>query len=360
MVPPMNPATDKLIRWYRANARRLPWRETDDPYAIWVSEVMLQQTRVETVIPYYQEWLCAFPDVTALATAPIDRVLQVWEGLGYYRRAHNLHRAASIVVERHGGRLPSGITALEELPGIGSYTAAAVAAIAFDTDVVAIDGNLRRVLSRLYDIDEPLGSQAAERLFRAHAAELLPVGGASAFNQALMDLGATLCTPSNPNCDACPLQADCLAFQGGFQAQRPVRRARGPLPERRRVAAVISEGGKVLIGRRPQGGLLSGMWEFPGGDLGPEEAPAHGLDRVLRDSLASAVESATPLVEIEHTYTHFRVREQAFSVKADGPIDGSADHKELRWVHVADLPEYPMGKVDRSIAKGLAPNTASH
>ncbi|MGA9532519.1 MAG: hypothetical protein WBR18_07365, partial [Anaerolineales bacterium] len=169
-------ATDKLLGWYDQNARLLPWRQTDDPYAIWVAEVMLQQTRVETVIPYYQEWLKVFPDVHSLALADTDKVLQLWEGLGYYRRAHNLQRAAQIIVNDHEGRLPASVEALKQLPGIGSYTASAIGAIAFGVDTIALDGNLRRVLSRLFDIADPLPSAAAERRFQARALAMLPAG----------------------------------------------------------------------------------------------------------------------------------------------------------------------------------------
>lgn len=349
----MQSLSEELLDWYRRNARDLPWRQTDDPYAIWVAEVMLQQTRVETVIPYYRQWLKVFPDVHSLAEADIDRVLQVWEGLGYYRRAHNLQRAARIIVKVHQGRLPVSIEDLKQLPGIGDYTASAIAAIAFGVDTVALDGNLRRVLSRLFDIDAPLGSAVAERAFRERGASLLPSGQASAFNQAMMDLGSTLCTPSSPRCPDCPLKGGCLALQRGTQERRPVRPARGSIPQRRRVAAVIRDGSKVLLGRRPSGGLLSGMWEFPGADLLEGEGAHSALGRVLRDSLTAELDSATLLTEVDHSYTHYRVRASAYQVEAVDPMEPAEGQSELQWVQTNELPEYPMGKVDRIIAERL-------
>jgi A/G-specific adenine glycosylase len=245
IMPPS--LTDQLFAWYGQQARDLPWRATRDPYAIWVAEVMLQQTRVATVVPYYQRWLDRFPTMEHLAAASQDDVLNAWEGLGYYRRAHNLQQAVRLVVDQHAGRLPTTSGELRRLPGIGPYTAAAIAAIAFGRDEIAVDGNLRRVIARLFDLDAPLGSAEAEQAIAGAAARLLPPGRAGDFNQALMDLGALICTPANPECPSCPLQAECLARQRGTQHQRPVRPTKGVLPTVERITAVILRNGRYLV-----------------------------------------------------------------------------------------------------------------
>jgi A/G-specific adenine glycosylase len=346
-------ASDRLLRWYENHARDLPWRQTDDPYAIWIAEVMLQQTQVETVIPYYQRWLRTFPDVNSLAQATTDQVLVLWEGLGYYRRAHNLLRAARVIVEDHEGSLPATAAELERLPGIGAYTAAAIAAIAFDVDEVALDGNLRRVLSRLFNIADPIGSKATDHTLRRRANGMLASDQASAFNQAMMDLGAMVCRPRVPLCGRCPLAGDCLAHRHNVQMERPVRRSRKDIPERYRVAAVITDRSRVLLGRRPRGGLLGGLWEFPGGSLKDDERAAAGVARVVRESLGVEVDQCAFLAAIEHAYTHYRVRVQSFLVETSGQIADSEAHSEIQWADIAELSDYPMGKVDRRIAREL-------
>ena len=217
-----------MLTWYDKNARSLPWRGTDDPYAIWVSEVMLQQTRVETVIPYYKRWMELFPTMQDLANAPEESVLKAWEGLGYYSRARNFQAAARQVLENHGGRLPDSIKDLEKLPGVGRYTAGALASLVYGKDEPALDGNIRRVLARLIDLSIPARSPQGEEILWDVARELVPTGKAGDFNQALMDLGATVCTPRNPDCSKCPLQPFCRARSLGIQEERPVKTNRSP------------------------------------------------------------------------------------------------------------------------------------
>ena len=256
--------TANLLSWYEENRRDLPWRRTGDPYAIWVAEVMLQQTQVTTVIPYYERFLRRFPTVQALARANLDDVLALWQGLGYYARARNLHEAARIVVQKHGGELPQECEALRDLPGIGAYTSAALASIAFGQDVPAIDANVVRVLCRLFDYAGDPRKAAGKRALRRHAEALLPQGWAGDYNQAMMELGATLCTKA-PTCEACPLRCFCEAYAKGLQAVRPVSRRRQEVPHRRFVSAFIEVGGRLLIVRRVPEGLLGGLWELPGG-----------------------------------------------------------------------------------------------
>ena len=345
--------TDKLLNWYAENARGLPWRRTDDPYAIWVAEVMLQQTRVETVKPYYRRWMQRFPTVTDLAEASQDEVLNLWEGLGYYRRARYLHRAAKTLVSEYDGQLPTTENTLRELPGIGPYTAAAIASIAFGEDHLALDGNLRRVLARLFDIEAEINSSAAEKKLHQIGSDLLPNGQAGTFNQALMDLGAMICLPRDPRCEICPLQADCLARQRGVERERPVRAKSGELPHVTRLAAALTSQDHVLIGRRPEGALLGGLWEFPGTELeGSKVEPTRLAHKV---GLGSNLHHDEPeeLGTYEHSYSHYRVTAHAFRFEVKTADRVLREEQELRWVPVGELDDYPMGKIDRSIARDL-------
>ncbi len=339
-----------LLAWYAQHKRDLPWRRQRDPYAVWVSEVMLQQTRAETVVPYYLRWMDRFPTLEALASGSRDEVLGMWEGLGYYRRAHNLHQAAHILVVEYGGRLPAEVDELRKLPGIGPYTAAAIAAIAFNQDVIAIDGNLRRVISRIIDLVIDPRSPEGERHVRSWALRELPSGQSSIFNQALMDLGALVCIPRIPNCSVCPLARSCLAFRRGVQDARPVRAPRKPIPHITAAAAVLRRDERVLIGRRPEGILLGGLWEFPGGRLEPEESLEACLRREIGEEMGVEVEVGVKLGAFDHAYTHFRVTVHAFECKLIKGDPQAIEHSEVRWVSPERLREYPMGKIDRGIA----------
>lgn len=350
-MPPKE--TQSLLTWYAQNARDLPWRGTKDPYAVWVSEVMLQQTRVETVIPYFERWMENLPKVNALAEAPRDMILSLWEGLGYYRRAHALHRAASLVVQEYGGNLPHGIEDLENLPGIGRYTAAAIAAIAFNRDFVAMDGNLRRVLSRLLNLMLNPKSPEGNRIITEYANQLLPVGQASTFNQAMMDLGALICTPRSPKCVECPLASFCQAYSRGVQEERPLMSPRRAQPHYTVVAGVLRRNAKVLICRRPEGELLGGMWEFPGGKQEKGEALEDCLRRELREELEIDVAVGSPLGIYQHAYTHFKVTVHAFECRLLTGEPRTLVHPEIRWADLGGLAHFPMGKIDRQIANTL-------
>lgn len=348
----VHPLAAALLEWFAAHARRLPWRQTRDPYAIWISEIMLQQTRVETVIPYYERWLRRFPDIPSLAKATQGQVLAAWEGLGYYGRARQLHRAAQELAAR-GASLPSHPDELLRLPGIGRYTAAAIAAIAFGTDEVALDGNLRRVLARIFDLDEDPRTPRAEHKLLHLASAALPHGRAAAFNQALMDLGAVICTPRSPSCGICPVAWGCLALARGRVGSRPVRTARGKAPHRDVTAGVMRRGGRVLIDRRPEGKLLGGLWEFPGGKREEGESLKACLRRELREELGIVARVGPELGVFRHAYTHFRVTVYAFECTIRKGEPRAIESEEIRWVAPRDLAGYPMGKVDRAIARLL-------
>jgi A/G-specific adenine glycosylase len=342
-----------LLRWYAKQRRDLPWRRTRDPYAVWVSEIMLQQTRVEAVIPYFERWMERFPTVEVLAGSSQNEVLALWEGLGYYRRALNLRRAARIVMQEHGGRLPEELAELERLPGVGRYTAAAIGSIAFGADAVALDGNLRRVLARLSDLRlDPHSRQGERRLMRL-ATSLLPLGSASAFNQALMDLGSTVCTVHEPVCGRCPLRHECLSLARGTQDRRPIRPGAKRIPAHTVTAAVLRRSGRVFLARRPEGKLLGGLWEFPGGKCKPGEPLGTCLRRELQEELGIRVTVGREVGAFRHAYTHFRVEVHAFECRLTGAGPRPLEHSQIRWVSPADLEKYPMGKVDRAISRAI-------
>jgi len=349
----VSPLAKHLLNWYADNARELPWRGSTDPYVVWVSEIMLQQTRVETVIPYFERWLTLFPDIQVLAEASQHDVLNIWEGLGYYSRARNLHKAAKIVVDQFNGELPTDIQSLKSLPGIGSYTAAAISSIAFGLNEAALDGNIRRVLSRLFDVRDTLGSKKAERRLRDLARENLPSGQAGDYIQAMMDLGATICKPRDPQCNLCPVTRICTALQLGVQEQRPVRKMKVEIPHHTVTAAVIQRNGHVLIAQRPEDGLLGGMWEFPGGKMEPGENLLSCLKREVCEELGVDIEVGESFGVYEHAYSHFRVTLHAFRSTLLAGEPQLFDHTDLRWVRPNEFSEFPMGKIDRQIANKL-------
>lgn len=358
-----------LLAWYSRHARKLPWRvisgagvedSTPDPYLVWVSEIMLQQTRVETVIPYFERWMERFPTIAALAAASQQDVLAAWEGLGYYSRARNLHRAAQVVVGKFGGSLPADELELRKLPGIGRYTAGAIASIAFGLDQPALDGNIRRVLARLFDVtDDPRTPAGLRRLWEL-AEQHLPHSRAGDYNQALMDLGATICTPRSPGCAHCPLADCCQAYALGVQEQRPLTRPKAPIPHYTVTAAVIAHSTNLhqtpplyLITQRPVTGLLGGLWEFPGGKLQEGEDLAACLRREIREELGAEIEVGAQQGVYRHAYTHYRITLHAFHCTLAGGEPRPIQVAGLRWATPAEMPAYPMGKVDRQIAKGL-------
>lgn len=344
-----------LLDWYKVNTRDLPWRSDLSPYRTWVSEIMLQQTQVDTVIPYFDRWMARFPDIHALAAADEQEVLSAWEGLGYYSRARNLHKAAQKLVNDFGGQLPGTSTELQRLPRIGLYTAGAIASIAFGEDVPAVDGNVRRVFARLFNVSVPARSTEGEALLGALVREHLPPGRAGEFNQALMDLGALICKPKDPACKRCPIADACQARQLGLQNQRPVRVPRKKTPHLTVTAAVIRQNGRVLLAQRPPDGLLGGLWEFPGGTKEDTDADLTAcLKREIREELGVDIDVDEPFGRYDHAYTHFKITLHAFKCSlAEGAQPRPMEDQALVWAALEALPEYPMGKVDRLIARQL-------
>ena len=347
------PIAIRLLDWYSLRARQLPWRGLTDPYAIWISEVMLQQTRIDTVIPYFKRWMERFPSISVLASASQQEVLSTWEGLGYYSRARNLHRAAKTIMKEYEGQLPGDTHTLRKLPGIGRYTAGAIASIAFGMDEPTLDGNIRRVLARLFDVREPARSSQGERYLWDLATANMPAGRAGDYNQALMDLGAMICTPRQPDCNNCPLNDSCQAFALGVQEERPVFGPKPAVPHYTVTAAVIQRDRNILLARRPENGLLGGLWEFPGGKQQPGEDLSTCLRREICEELGVEVSVGDPIGVYRHAYTHFRITLHAFHCRLTSGEPVPLEASELRWVKPVELIAFPMGKIDRQIASHL-------
>ena len=349
----MSRIAKRLLYWYKRHGRILPWRGHPNPYAVWVSEIMLQQTRVEAVIPYFARWMARFPTIQSLAEASEQDVLNHWEGLGYYTRARNLHKAAKIVAGEFGGKLPHSVDALRKLPGIGRYTAGAIASMVFGMDEPTLDGNLRRVFARLFNVKAPADSAEGEKQLWSIAAENLPKGRAGDFSQALMDLGATICLPKNPLCMLCPLEVDCQARKLGIQEALPILKPKAEVPSVVHSAAVIIQRGRVMLAKRPSEGLLGGMWEFPNGRITGD--PAWGLHRALKTGYSLTVRAGVLLGILQHAYTHFRITVHVFSaeLKISGTEKTKAERmkKNIKWVKLSELEDHPMGKIDRQIAR---------
>lgn len=344
----------KLIRWYQSHHRNLPWRSTRDPYRIWISETMLQQTRVETVIPYYLRFLKRFPSVRQLASARLSSVLKVWEGLGYYARARHLHRAARIIQRQYRGGLPTDYDLLRQIPGVGDYTAAAIASLAFDRPTPVLDGNVRRVLARWIALREDPRSRAGEMLLRAAAEKFLARSDPGAWNQAVMELGAIICTARKPRCGACPVPQGCEAFRLGLTTEIPIRRPKGPIPHYQVTAAVIENDGKILITRRPERGLLGGLWEFPGGKQEAGESLKKALRRELQEELGIDVRVGKRICAVDHAYSHFSITLHVFRCALISDRPKAIGCAEWKWVRPSQLSRYAFPRADRKVIELLA------
>jgi len=322
-----------LLRWYDANRRDLPWRRTRDPFAIWISEAMLQQTRVETVIPYWERFLEAFPTVDALAAAELDEVYALWTGLGYYSRARNLKHAAESIVADRDGRIPDTAEGLRELKGIGRYTAGAVASIAFDREEPLVDGNVVRVFTRLLGIREDSASKRVTEELWSVAAELVRGTRPGDLNQALMELGATICTPRKPHCLACPIRKHCDAHARGDAEALPIKKAKAKPRSMRAVAAWIERDGRILAARRPEEGLMAGLWELPGGVIEAKDEAKERVRDVLRSTIGLDLRLASSVGHIEHVFTHRRLRLEVFRCRADkGDRVKRQGYTAHRWI----------------------------
>jgi A/G-specific adenine glycosylase len=328
----MNLLVGDLLAWYDSSCRSLPWRRDRDPYRIWVSEVMLQQTQVATAVPYYLRFLERFPDIKSLAGAELDDLLRLWQGLGYYQRARNLQRAARLVQERYDGVIPADRAAFLALPGVGDYIAAAVLSQAFNQPLAVVDGNVIRVASRYWGIDRVLDTPVKKRGLGARLEREMPPDRCGDFNQALMELGAMVCRVRDPDCPGCPLRGNCYAQARGLQALLPPRRQKAPRPRYTVALAVIVDQGRILIQKRPEAGHLGGLWEFPGGKVMTEETPVEAVKRECREEIGCDFVCRNALEPFLHVYTHFEIVVYGFVGEINAQIPVPRLGQPLRWM----------------------------
>jgi len=353
-----------LLTWFDSRTRDIPWRSETDSYRIWVCEVMAQQTRIQTVRDRLPDFLSAYPTLESLADSDQDDLLRAWEGLGYYARARNLRRAARKVVECGATELPTEAADLRLLPGIGRYTAGAVASIAFGRPEPAVDGNARRVLSRLFDIERPTMTVLEDRARMLITQADTGLDGdrpsrAGLLNQALMDLGGEVCTPRSPNCELCPIKSHCLAFERGTVAERPPRKQRKPLPHHDIAVAIIQQNGRMFIQRRPDDGLLGGLWEFPGGKVEPGESPEQAVIREVAEETSMQIRLVGALDPVDHAYSHFRITLYAFHAEIESSITATETFStdqvagSKRWILPEELDAYAFPTANRKLLVGL-------
>jgi A/G-specific adenine glycosylase len=350
-----------LLDWFAANSRPLPWRRSYDPYAVWVSEIMAQQTQMDRVVPYFTRFMARFPDIASLAGADENDVLKAWEGLGYYSRARNLLAAARRIVAEHGGVLPADFAAIRALPGIGQYTAGAVASIAYGLDVVAVDANVLRVLARVCDIDVPVKEPAGKARVIELARELLPPGRARQYNEALMELGGMVCRPKNPDCPACPVAAVCQARHLDIVADRPVLSKTPDITPLLVATGVLTHAGRVFVQKRLPVGAWANLWEFPGGRIEQGETPEQAVVREFAEETAFSVEAAAKLAVIRHGYTTYRVTLHCYLLRlpdaydpAIPPVPTLTAAQESRWLTPEELANYAFPAGHRKLIDQLA------
>jgi A/G-specific adenine glycosylase len=343
----------RLLAWFDKNARDLPWRTERTPYRVWISEMMLQQTQVQQVLPYYHRFLTRFPTLQSLARAPLEHVLKAWEGMGYYARARNLHKAAQIVVQEQHGVFPEEYDDILKLPGIGPYSAAAIASLAFDRRYAVLDGNVQRVVSRLFAFSMDPRSSSAKRQLQEWLDVAISRKRPGAFNEAMMELGALVCTPKSPLCSKCPVSVFCRARADGEPENYPPAAKKKPRPHHHIGVGLIWHRGRLLIARRPEKGLLGGLWEFPGGKQEPGEKLAATVKREIREELGIEVTVRDFFMQVEHQYSHFTVSLHVFHcryVKGEPQTLGCTD---WRWTRPRELTAFAFPRANGKIIERL-------
>ena len=344
----------ELVRWFEREHRPMPWRTDPSPYKVWISEIMLQQTQVVTVIPYFDRFVRAFPTLESLAAADQHDLLQLWEGLGYYSRARNLHKAAKHIVGELDGKIPTTAGSLQDLPGIGPYTAAAIASIAFGERVPVVDGNVLRVFSRFWGIDSPMRDRETSIAIATRLAPLVRDVNPSHFNQAIMETGALICRPRNPLCGECLLARECVAFKTGRTAELPVVRRQPKLPHQTIAVGVIWKRGKILIARRDERQMLGGLWEFPGGKCRKGESLRHAALREILEETGLKVRVGDPMITLKHAYSHFHITLTAFRCEWVSGVARPNASTALKWIAPRELARYPFPRANRRIAELLS------
>ncbi len=343
----------RLLNWFQKERRDLPWRGRRTPYTVWISEILLQQTQVRQAAAYYPRFLRRFPTLQALAEAPLEEVLKIWEGLGCYARARNLHETAKILLKRYQGRIPDSLSELVRLPGIGRSTAGAILSLAFDRPLPVLDGNIRRVLIRFFGLEQSLRQAGKDKGLWQLAESILPPNRAGLFNEALMELGALVCLPGNPLCPKCPLKGSCRAFQRGRQHLLPLKACRKTIPHYQVTAAVIRERGRVLISQRPPHGLLSGLWEFPGGKREKGESLEQCLKREIQEELGIEIQVREEFLTVSQAFTHFRITLHCFFCKRIRGRVKPLGVAAARWIRLEEVDGYPFSRADRKVIQWL-------
>ena len=344
-----------LLNWYHANKRDLPWRTHTTPYRVWVSEIMLQQTQMERGVAYFHRWMDALPDIKAVADANEDTVLKLWEGLGYYSRVRNLHKAARIIMQEHRGHFPNTLQAIKALPGIGNYTAGAIGSIAFNLPVPAVDANVERVFSRLYDIDTPIKDKENMSFVYAKAEELLPAEHAQHWNQAIMELGALICS-KKAHCHQCPLSHWCEAYHLGIPHERPVKKRKKPITHLNVGTGFLVHEGKIYVQKRPMHGVWAGFWELPGGVMEEGETPNQTIVREFMEEMEFPITPLDKITTIKHGYTTYQVSLHAYFVRLQKgctpePVLHAAT--EYKWASFEELDELTMPAGHRKLVDFL-------
>ncbi len=344
-----------LLDWFQKHQRPLPWRENPTPYEVWISEIMLQQTQVKTVLPYYRRWMDRFPDLPAVAEASEDELLKHWEGLGYYSRVRNIHRTARVILEEHGGVFPRDPKAVRALPGIGPYTAGAIMSLAFNEPHAIVDGNVERVVARLFNLDKPVKSAMGRRFIWKTALEFIPEGRAREFNQAVMELGATVCLPRNPLCSSCPVQGLCASFRLGLVEQRPVPGEKRSVTPLSVSIGLLLRDDRVFIQKRAPSGLMPHLWEFPGGKVQEGESPEAALIREFREELGVDIHRLDKITVLQHSYTSFRVTLHAFFCELLVPHEQPMVRSAVTglWVSRENLEDYAFPAANRKLIDRL-------
>jgi A/G-specific adenine glycosylase len=349
----MAPWTVSLIKWFDHNKRPMPWRDNPEPYYVWVSEMMLQQTQVATALPYFNRFIDLFPTVYKLAESSQEQVLKAWEGLGYYSRARNLHKAAQLVCEKHSGKLPSNYKELQSIPGIGPYCAAAIASIAFGEAIPSVDGNFLRVLCRFWGIEDDISKASTRNQIFDRCLPFIQKSNPSSFNQGIMELGATLCSPKNPACPTCPLSSECNALKTNKTELLPVKTKKQKVPTIPIAVGIIKKENKVLIAKRKQNGMLAGLWEFPGGKQENAESLQQTVIREVLEEAGVVVTVDKKLIMVKHTFSHFKIELTAFLTTLKSGQAKALSSDEVKWVTLSDLDSYPFPTANKKIINAL-------
>ena len=347
-----------LLSWFDINKRSIPWRDSKDPYAIWISEIMLQQTRVNQALPFFNRFMSAFPSLKHLAAASIQQVLKQWEGLGYYSRARNIHKTAQLIMENYAGILPKDYKELLSLPGIGPYTAAAIASIAFDLEYAVMDGNVIRTVTRFCGIELDTRKIGTRKIVQQEIDQWIKGYPPSDFNQAMMELGAMICTPIRPACQSCPLASKCIAYRTNKIDQIPYTSKKAKRPHQAiSVAIILNDKGEVLIAQRPLNAMLGGLWEFPGGKQENNETSLQALHREVKEELGIEISVIEDFMSLNHAYSHFTITLSAYlcvlkpTKTLQIPTPKASD--QIKWVCIQDLENYPFPKANKILTIAL-------